>query len=159
MNFSGIIIGVSAFLIIGVFHPIVIKTEYYFGKKVWPVFLFVGVILIGASIGIDNIALSSITGIIGFSSLWSIHELIEQEQRVRKGWFPKNPNKKQGRDLDDIRQNNSLKNKWRRFQQNLRHIFYIFVNWKDPSAFQQVSLHSESLRKVLPWQLTDLRLS
>lgn len=94
MNFSGLIIGISAFLIIGVFHPIVIKTEFYFGKKVWPIFLFVGVILIGVSIGITDVTLSSITGIIGFSSLWSIHELIEQEQRVRKGWFPKNPNKK-----------------------------------------------------------------
>ena len=94
MNFSGVVIGISAFLIIGIFHPIVIKTEFYFGKKVWPVFLFAGVILIGVSIGITDVTLSSITGIIGFSSLWSIHELIEQEQRVRKGWFPKNPNKK-----------------------------------------------------------------
>ena len=95
MNFSGVVIGISAFLIIGIFHPIVIKTEFYFGKKVWPVFLFAGVILIGVSIGITDVTLSSITGIIGFSSLWSIHELIEQEQRVRKGWFPENPNKKQ----------------------------------------------------------------
>lgn len=95
MNFSGLIIGISAFLIIGIFHPIVIKTEFYFGKKVWPIFLFVGVILIGASIGIMDVIVSSITGIIGFSSLWSIHELIEQEQRVQKGWFPENPNKKQ----------------------------------------------------------------
>ena len=90
MNFSGVVIGISAFLIIGIFHPIVIKTEFYFGKKVWPVFLFAGVILIGVSIGITDVTLSSITGIIGFSSLWSIHELIEQEQRVQKGWFPKN---------------------------------------------------------------------
>lgn len=95
MNFSGLIIGISAFLIIGIFHPIVIKTEFYFGKKVWPVFLFAGVILIGVSIGIADVIVSSITGIIGFSSLWSIHELIEQEQRVQKGWFPENPNKKQ----------------------------------------------------------------
>ena len=94
MNFSGVVIGISAFLIIGIFHPIVIKTEFYFGKKVWPVFLFAGVILIGVSIGITDVTLSSITGIIGFSSLWSIDELIEQEQRVQKGWFPKNPNKK-----------------------------------------------------------------
>ena len=94
MNFSGVVIGISAFLIIGIFHPIVIKTEFYFWKKVWPVFLFAGVILIGVSIGITDVTLSSITGIIGFSSLWSIHELIEQEQRVQKGWFPKNPNKK-----------------------------------------------------------------
>lgn len=94
MNFNGVIIGVFAFLIIGVFHPIVIKTEFYFGKKVWPVFLIAGVILIAVSLGIENVMLSSITGIIGFSSLWSIHELIEQEERVKKGWFPDNPNKK-----------------------------------------------------------------
>ena len=30
MNYTGAIIGISAFLVIGVFHPIVIKTEYYF---------------------------------------------------------------------------------------------------------------------------------
>jgi hypothetical protein len=35
MNFQGITIGIIAFEIIGIFHPIVIKTEYYFGKKGW----------------------------------------------------------------------------------------------------------------------------
>jgi hypothetical protein len=39
MNFQGITIGIITFAIIGIFHPIVIKTEYYLGKKVWPVFL------------------------------------------------------------------------------------------------------------------------
>ena len=29
LHFTGIIIAVSTFLIIGLFHPIVIKTEYY----------------------------------------------------------------------------------------------------------------------------------
>ena len=29
--FTGIIIAVSTFLIIGIFHPIVIKVEYYWG--------------------------------------------------------------------------------------------------------------------------------
>ena len=29
MNTSGIIIGLSSFVIIGIFHPIVIKCEYY----------------------------------------------------------------------------------------------------------------------------------
>nr|WP_197272504.1 DUF4491 family protein [Methanobrevibacter arboriphilus] len=33
MYFEGIIIGLSAFIIIGIFHPIVIKGEYYIGKK------------------------------------------------------------------------------------------------------------------------------
>ena len=36
MNFTGIIVGLATFLIIGIFHPIVIKAEYYWGvKKGW----------------------------------------------------------------------------------------------------------------------------
>ncbi len=91
MNWQGILIGISAFLIIGIFHPIVIKGEYYFSKKIWPVFLVVGLISISATLFIENVLLAAVVGIFGFSSLWSIHEIFEQEQRVRKGWFPANP--------------------------------------------------------------------
>lgn len=42
MNFEGIIIGIGAFLIIGILHPVVIKAEYYIGKRIWPVFLIGG---------------------------------------------------------------------------------------------------------------------
>ncbi|MFA9377412.1 MAG: DUF4491 family protein [Lachnotalea sp.] len=94
MALEGIVIGISAFIIIGVFHPIVIKTEYYFGKKAWPAFLIAGLIFIVLSLFMNNMIISAIVGITGFSSLWSIHELVEQEQRVSKGWFPSNPNKK-----------------------------------------------------------------
>ena len=38
MNFSGILIGVLTFFLIGLFHPIVIYAEYYFGSRCWPVF-------------------------------------------------------------------------------------------------------------------------
>lgn len=93
MSFYGLVIGVAAFLIIGVFHPIVIKTEYYIGKKAWPVFLIAGLILILVSVFVKNTAVSAIVGITGFSSLWSIHEIFEQEERVKKGWFPANPKK------------------------------------------------------------------
>lgn len=94
MNYVGALLGLMAFVIIGVFHPIVIKTEYYIGKKAWPVFLLCGIALIISSLFVANMVLASILGIIGFSSLWSIHELIEQENRVKRGWFPRNPNKK-----------------------------------------------------------------
>lgn len=93
MNFQGLIIGVAAFLIIGIFHPIVIKAEYYIGKKVWPIFLIVGLILIGLSIFVEDITVSAIISVTGFSSLWSIHEIIEQENRVKRGWFPYNEKK------------------------------------------------------------------
>ena len=93
MNFQGIIIGLASFLIIGIFHPIVIKGEYYIGRKIWPAFLLLGLILIGLSMFIDNVSVSAIVGVTGFSSLWSIHEIFEQEERVKKGWFPYNENK------------------------------------------------------------------
>ena len=42
--------------------------------------------------------LSMILGLAGVSCLWSIRELQEQVQRVEKGWFPKNPNRKEPMD-------------------------------------------------------------
>lgn len=93
MNLNGLVIGIATFLIIGLFHPIVIKTEYYIGKKLWPVFLIMGLLFIVLSTFFSNVITSSIFGVIGFSSLWSIQELIEQEGRVKKGWFPENPQK------------------------------------------------------------------
>lgn len=94
MNFEGLTIGLASFAIIGAFHPLVIKGEYYIGKKIWPAFLVAGLLLIAASAILQNIVLSAIVAITGFSSLWSIHELFEQEQRVERGWFPRNPNKR-----------------------------------------------------------------
>jgi len=91
MNYTGIVIGLASFIIIGVFHPIVIKSEYYFGKKIWPVFLVFGVALCAASVFIGNAILSSLLAVTGFALFWSIRELFEQEERVKKGWFPVNP--------------------------------------------------------------------
>ena len=94
MNFTGLIIGIATFLIIGLFHPIVIKAEYYLGTKCWWMFALAGIIFIVLSILIENIILSTILGVFGFSSFWSILELFEQKKRVEKGWFPKNPQRK-----------------------------------------------------------------
>lgn len=93
MNIDGIIIGIASFLIIGIFHPIVIKCEYYFTKKIWPLFLILGVIFVIASLYIKTIVLSAIIGVIAFSCFWSIGEIFNQEKRVEKGWFPRNPNR------------------------------------------------------------------
>ena len=92
-NFEGLIVGVLAFLIIGLFHPLVVKGEYYFGVKCWWVFLVFGIIALLASVFIDSLLWSSVLGVFGFSCLWSIKEIFEQEERVKKGWFPKNPKK------------------------------------------------------------------
>lgn len=91
MYYTGIIIAVSTFLIIGMCHPLVIKTEYYFGTRPWWIFLLVGIASMVAALFIENVILSSILGVVGASLLWGIGELFEQKKRVKKGWFPKNP--------------------------------------------------------------------
>ena len=91
MNFFGIIVGLSTFIIIGVFHPIVIKGEYYFSKKIWPIFLVVGIVFLVISLYTESSILTASLGVTGFSCLWSIKEIFEQEERVKKGWYPKRP--------------------------------------------------------------------
>ena len=63
MHFNGIIVGLATFLIIGLFHPIVIKAEYHFGKKCWWVFALAGIAFGALSLFIDNITLASISGV------------------------------------------------------------------------------------------------
>lgn len=89
MNYEGLIIGISTFLIIGLFHPIVIKAEYYFGVRCWWVFLLVGIAGVAGSLFVEDTLLSTLLGVFAFSSFWSIGELFQQRERVRKGWFPK----------------------------------------------------------------------
>ena len=74
MNLTGLLVGLATFLVIGLFHPLVIKAEYYIGVTSWVVF--------------------AVAGVVAFSSFWSILEVFEQRERVRKGWFPEGPGHK-----------------------------------------------------------------
>lgn len=89
LHFTGAIIGVATFLIIGIFHPLVIKGEYYFGVKLWWVFLLMGIAATTASLLIGDVLVSTLLAVCGSSSFWSIGELFQQRKRVEKGWFPK----------------------------------------------------------------------
>ena len=93
INFEGIIIGLATFLTIGIFHPIVIKAEYHFGKGCWWAFFIAGIVFLVLSLFADGIW-SIMAGVVAFSSFWSILELFQQEKRVQKGWFPKKPGRK-----------------------------------------------------------------
>ena len=94
MHFTGIIIAIMTFLAIGIWHPIVIKTEYYWGTRPWILYLLVGISCCAAALFVENIYLSSFLGVFGASALWGIGELFAQKRRVEKGWFPKNPKRK-----------------------------------------------------------------
>lgn len=95
MNYIGLLIGLATFLTIGLFHPIVIKAEYYFGRRCWWAFLLAGLLFMAASVFVDNEYLSIICGVVAFSSLWGILEVFQQHRRVQRGWFPMNPKRKQ----------------------------------------------------------------
>lgn len=90
----GVVLGVCVFLIIGLFHPLVVRAEYHFGVRAgWGFGLF------GAAMGIacvlvDSLFLSACLGVTAFSSFWSIREVFQQRERVAKGWFPANPKRK-----------------------------------------------------------------
>ena len=87
----GLVIGIGTFLVIGLFHPIVIKAHYHWGTGCWWIFLLLGIIGVTLSIIIGEVLWSALLGVFAFSSFWTIKELFEQEERVKNGWFPKNP--------------------------------------------------------------------
>ena len=92
--FTGIIIAISTFLIIGLFHPIVIKVEYHTGTRYWWFFLLTCITSLVAALLIANVIISSLLGVLGATLLWSIGQLFEQRKRVLRGWFPMNPKRK-----------------------------------------------------------------
>lgn len=94
LHFTGLVIGLATFVIIGIFHPLVIKGEYYFGVKCWRAFLVMGIIALSGSLFVSDIIWSTLLAVWGTSSLWGIGEVFEQRKRVEKGWFPKRETKK-----------------------------------------------------------------
>ena len=110
MNFNGIIVGAAVFLIIGICHPIVIKMEYHWGKRSWWVLLLAGLAFSAASLFVWDAVGSTILGAAAFSCFWGIHEILSQEMRVIRGWFPENPKRhdyyeRRRKELGDVGKN------------------------------------------------------
>ena len=89
MNITGLILGAMSLIIIGIWHPIVIKAEYHLGKKSSAaIFFIVGAVCVAISLFIKNLLISTAVSLFGFSAFWGIKEVYEQDKRVQKGWFP-----------------------------------------------------------------------
>ena len=84
-------------------NPVVVKAEYYWGTKCWWIFLVLGILGVIASLFIDSVFVSAICGVFAFSSFWTIKEIFEQEERVQKGWFPRNPKRKYPWDDSEVK--------------------------------------------------------
>ena len=95
LNYSGIVVGGSVFVIIVIARWLCIWGEYHFTKKFWTFFLATGLTGVIFSLFANNILHSAILSAAGFIFLWGINETIEQEERVKKGWFKKRIRKNQ----------------------------------------------------------------
>lgn len=93
-NIGGLVLGLATFLIIGLFHPLVIKGEYYFGTSIKWIFLAAGIVCLALSLCSEDFFIQALLGVTSFSCFWSIKEVEEQRERVLKGWFPMNPRRK-----------------------------------------------------------------
>ena len=90
----GLVIGAGTFIVIGLFHPVVIKCHYYFGTGCWWWFLLLGIAALAASVAVADVLWSSLLGVLAFSSFWTIGEVFEHQKRVDRGWFPANPRRR-----------------------------------------------------------------
>jgi len=94
LNLNGVIIGAAAFMSIALGRYLTIQAEYHFSRKFWKVFLILCLLLVFGALVTSYFTVSAILSILGFTFLWGIGEIIEQEERVRKGWYPQNPKRK-----------------------------------------------------------------
>ena len=93
MNSFGLLIGILTLLIIGPGFPLVIRGERTFGYLVWPYMLGLGILIIAASLFLQNDWFCVIIAVIGATFVWGSTELKEQAVRAELGWFPFNANK------------------------------------------------------------------
>lgn len=79
---GGIVIGICTFLIIGFFHPVVVKAEYYWGTRCWWIFLLLGILALAGSVLVDNLLIASLLGVFSFSSFWTVRTARTGSERM-----------------------------------------------------------------------------
>lgn len=93
-NFLGLVAAISAFFAIWAGHVAVRKIEAS-SPSIWlPALIFVALGLLTEYVATltNNLLLSAALGIFGITLLWDAIELTRQQNRVRKGHAPANPN-------------------------------------------------------------------
>ena len=94
MNWLGLIAAATAFLSIWVGHVAVRKIEAA-SRTIWiPTLaaIVLGVLLEYLSLIVDNLLLKTAFGITGITLLWDALEFTRQQNRVKHGHAPANPN-------------------------------------------------------------------
>ena len=93
LQWAGLVLAALIFGTIGLGHVAVRKLNYRYGTKPAPFFLVLGLAFLVLSMLVtDNLA-SAALGIVGLTTLWDAVEFIRQEERIRRGHAPANPDR------------------------------------------------------------------
>jgi hypothetical protein len=87
MNSFGLLMGIGAFLLIGIGFPWVIYLERYGGHAWAPAVFTLGVLVTLSSFLVENAYFAGLLGIFGGTIIWGAGELKEQAHRCKLGWF------------------------------------------------------------------------
>jgi hypothetical protein len=89
----GPVLAVVTLFTIGFGHVAVRKVNYLYGTKPGPYVVGMGLAILFLSLQVIDNLTSAVLGIVGVTTLWDAFELYRQEERVRRGHAPTNPNR------------------------------------------------------------------
>ncbi len=92
-DYTGVILAATVFITVAIGHEFVRKFNYLYGTKPGKYVYFVGVGLFFWTLFIENQLLSAIIGVTAITIIWDGYEFYKQEDRIRKGEAPENPNR------------------------------------------------------------------
>ena len=93
LQWAGPMLAVITLGTIGLGHVVVRKANYLYGTKPTPYVFVLGLVFLFFSLRVTGDLASASLGIIGMTTLWDSFELIRQEERIRRGHAPANPNR------------------------------------------------------------------
>jgi hypothetical protein len=93
LQWAGPVLAVVTFGTIGLGHVMVRRINYLYGTKPAPYVLGFGLVFLYVSLRMSSDLASATLGIVGVTVLWGSFELVRQEERIRRGHAPPNPNR------------------------------------------------------------------
>ena len=93
LQWAGVVLALITFGTIAFGHVAVRKVNYLYGTRPVPYVFFAGLVFLFLSLQIPDNLTSASLGILGMTTLWDSFELIRQEERIRRGHAPPNPNR------------------------------------------------------------------
>ena len=93
LQWAGPVLAVVTFATIGFGHMMVRKVNYLYGTKPAPYVLGLGLLFLFISLRATSDLASAVLGIVAVTTLWDAFELYRQEERIRRGHAPANPNR------------------------------------------------------------------